>query len=237
MTQATTTRGGKVRVLLETSTPGTYAARCGFTSKSLTFTKGLEETTVPDCDDPDKIDWVGRDAVSLSLGVSGEGVLAAESVEAWLDAWESTESVGAKIEVEFPAKTITYTGRLHVETFSAEAPNGRRVTSSVSMQSDGEFVRTSASGQAPANTVLPTITGTAEVGETLTAVSGTWTGTAPLTYSYQWRANGIAIAGATAATLDLTSAHEGAAISVRVTASNGIGSAGASSAATAAVAP
>jgi len=142
MAQATTIRGGKVRVLLETETPGEYAAPCGFTSKSVTLTKGLEEVQVPDCDDPDKVDWVGRDAVSLSIGVSGEGVLAVESGETWLDAWESVESVGAKIEIEFPAKTITYTGKLHVESLELGAPNGRRVTNNVSMQSDGEMVRT-----------------------------------------------------------------------------------------------
>lgn len=146
MAAATTTKGGKVRVLLGTlpvipEDPITYAAPCGFTSKSLTLTKGLEETQVPDCTDPDKVDWIGRDAVSLSMSVSGEGVLASESVETWLDAWESIDSIPAKIEIEFPAKTITWTGNLHVESFSAEAPNGRRVTSSVSLQSDGEMVR------------------------------------------------------------------------------------------------
>ena len=146
MAAATTTKGGKVRVLLGTlpvnpEDPITYAAPCGFTSKSLTLTKGLEETQVPDCTDPDKVDWIGRDAVSLSMSVSGEGVLASESVETWLDAWESIDSIPAKIEIEFPAKTITWTGNLHVETFSAEAPNGRRVTSSVSLQSDGEMAR------------------------------------------------------------------------------------------------
>jgi hypothetical protein len=148
MAQPITIRGGKVRVLLGTPDaddgPMVYAAPCGFTSKSLTFNKALDESQVPDCDDPDKVDWLGRDAVSLSMSISGEGVLAAGSVTTWLDAWESPDSVPAKIEVQFPAKTITWTGLLHVETFSAEAPNGKRVTSSVSLQSDGAMTRTSA---------------------------------------------------------------------------------------------
>jgi hypothetical protein len=143
MTAATTIKGGKLRVLLDLTGSGTYAAPCGFSSKSLTFSKGLEEVNVPDCDDPDKVDWIGRDAVSLSIGVSGEGVLAVESGETWLDAWESIESVPAKIEIEFPAKTITYTGNMHVESLEMGAPNGRRVTNNVAMQSDGEMVRTS----------------------------------------------------------------------------------------------
>ncbi len=142
MAQATTIKGGKVRVLLDIDGNGTYEAPCGFSSRSITLTKGLEDVSVPDRDDPDKVDWVGRDATSLSIGVSGEGVLAVESGEDWLEAWESVDSVPAKIEIEFPARLITYTGRMHVETLELGAPNGRRVTNNVSMQSDGEMVRT-----------------------------------------------------------------------------------------------
>lgn len=142
MAKPTTLRGGKVRVLLgNDASPIVYAAPCGFTSKSITLSKGLEDVPMPDCDNPDKVDWPGRDAVSLSMAINGEGLMAQESVETWLDAWESVESVPAKIEWEFPAKTITWTGSVHVETVEASAPNGRRVTSNISMQSDGEMVR------------------------------------------------------------------------------------------------
>jgi hypothetical protein len=140
---ATTIKGGKVRVLLDINSTGTYAAPCGFLSKSVTFSKGLEESQIPDCDDPDAINWIGRDAVSLSMTVSGEGVLASESAETWLDAWENHESIPVKVEIEFPAKTITYTGNMHVESLELGAPNGRQVTNNTSMQSDGEMARTS----------------------------------------------------------------------------------------------
>jgi len=90
-------------------------------------------------------------------------------------------------------------------------------------------------GVPPTNTVIPVITGTAEVGETLTADTGTFTGDATITYERQWFAGGVAIAGATGATLVLTSAHLGKIISVRVIATNNVGSALAFSEATAAV--
>lgn len=142
MAQATTIRGGRVRILLGFgSAPIVYTAPCGFTSRSITFTKGLEEVNVPDCDDPDKIDWIGRDATSLSISVSGEGVLAYESTETWDEAWQSLDSVPAKIEIEWPAKTITWTGKLHIESMELGATNGTRATLNVSMQSDGAFVR------------------------------------------------------------------------------------------------
>jgi len=75
------------------------------------------------------------------MGISGEGVLAGESVETWLDAWEDVDSVPVKVEWEFPDKTITWTGHMHVETMEVGANNGERATNNVSMQSDGEMVR------------------------------------------------------------------------------------------------
>lgn len=142
MAQATTIKSGMVRVLLGSgSGPITYAALCGFTQRSITFSKNLEEVNIPDCDDPDKIDWIGRDATSLSMAISGEGVLAEESVEEWSDAMESTSSVPVKVEVEFPTKTLTWTGYMHIESMELGVANGGRATNNISMQSDGQMVR------------------------------------------------------------------------------------------------
>ncbi|MEO7269571.1 MAG: carboxypeptidase regulatory-like domain-containing protein, partial [Knoellia sp.] len=62
----------------------------------------------------------------------------------------------------------------------------------------------------------PTITGTKAVGSTLTAVPGTW-GPAPVTLAYQWFRSGVAITGATASTLALTTLDRGRTMTVRVT--------------------
>lgn len=142
MAQATTIRGGKIKVLIgNTASPIVYTAPCGFTQRSITLNKGLEEVNIPDCDDPDKVDWVGRDATNLSMSITGEGVLASESVETWLDAQESIDSVPVKIEWEFPAKTIVWTGHMHVESMEVGATNRQRATANVSLQSDGEMIR------------------------------------------------------------------------------------------------
>jgi hypothetical protein len=80
---------------------------------------------------------------------------------------------------------------------------------------------------APVNTVAPAISGTAQVGSTLTCSQGTWTGTAPITYAYQWKRNGSNISGATNSTYTIQVADGGTTVSCTVTATNSGGSASA----------
>jgi hypothetical protein len=91
----------------------------------------------------------------------------------------------------------------------------------------------------PSNTSLPTIIGSAQQGQTLTAATGSWSGTTPLSYSYQWSrcdsagASCSAIAGATATSYALSLADVESSVRVSLTASNSAGSVTATSNATA----
>lgn len=122
-------------------TPGviTYTAPCGLNSKTLTLTKNLQEVDIPDCDDPDKVSWIGRDAQNLSATVAGDGVLAAQSVPAWTAAFQSIDSINVEIEIEFETGTLVYTGKFQVDNLTFSAQQGQRVQLSINMQSDGEL--------------------------------------------------------------------------------------------------
>ena len=93
----------------------------------------------------------------------------------------------------------------------------------------------------PSNTSPPTISGTPREGETLTANPGSWSGTGPIVFAYQWQrcgqngANCSNIVGATAQTYRLTSPDVGRTLRVVVTATHATGSSTATSAPTAVV--
>jgi hypothetical protein len=88
----------------------------------------------------------------------------------------------------------------------------------------------------PNNTALPTFKGTLARGKVLTAFVGTWSGTTPMTYSYQWQrcprttTACTAIAGATRSTYTLAAADVGRRIRLSVNAANGAGATAATSA-------
>jgi thermitase len=100
-----------------------------------------------------------------------------------------------------------------------------------------------ASATAPADTAPPAISGTPQDGQKLTASSGTWSGSTPMSYAYQWNrcsstgGSCSAISGATSTGYTATSADVGDTLTVAVTASNSAGSAAAASAPTGSVVP
>jgi len=86
------------------------------------------------------------------------------------------------------------------------------------------------SADAPSNTAPPSISGRALRGATLTASTGSWSGSTPMAFRFQWlrcRSNGrhcFELHGETAGTYRLRDDDVGHRLRVRVTAANGAGS-------------
>ena len=101
---------------------------------------------------------------------------------------------------------------------------------------------TNRSSAAPSNTQPPVVSGTPEVGKNLTTTNGTWSGTTPLTFSYQWRrcdktgGSCANISGATDNTYPVQGADGGHTLRVAVTAKNSDGTDNATSVPTAVIA-
>jgi len=154
--------------------------------------------------------------------------------------WTRCDSTGASCSILAGATAATYS------IVTADQGNTLRVVvkatnnaGSASAQSQPSGPVTAASAAAPpSNTSPPTISGAAQVGQTLTASPGAWSGTAPISFAYQWvrcdssGGSCTSVASATAATYVPVSGDAGSTFRVNVTASNTAGQASARSAQT-----
>jgi len=161
--------------------------------------------------------------VQLSQTNAGQALLRSQN-------WKSAQSAGqvtaylsyGKVYVQTTATTeVPLTG-----TSVGEAYGGQR--SGWATVAAGPPVAFSIAD--PSNTSPPTVSGNAWEGQTLTAGSGSWSGTAPITYAYQWQrcdaagADCVSTAGATSQTYAVTAADIGSRLRVVVTASNSVSS-------------
>ncbi|MGK3093870.1 hypothetical protein ACG93S_28305 [Streptomyces sp. WAC01490] len=106
-----------------------------------------------------------------------------------------------------PAKLLAKKITVTVTARRSGHPDGQSMSAAVTV----------AKGEAPKASAKPVISGKAKVGAKLTAGAGKWS-LKPTSYSYQWYANGKAIAKATGSKLTLKAAQRGKKITVKVTA-------------------
>ena len=123
-------------------------------------------------------------------------------------------------------------------TFGVDAYNATQHSTQATLSTATAACST---GTAPVNTGAPVVTGLAQVGSLLTTTNGTWSGTTPMTFTYQWYdcdSTGAActpISTPSSASYTLTSTDLNHTIRAQVTAKNTVSSASAMSAPTAVV--
>lgn len=123
--------------------PEVFAAPCGLTSKAFNQTSNTQDTTVPDCDDPDAPAFIERAVDSQTAEISGSGVLAKEAFDAVWQPWFASAmpkncriGLGAIPDVSTGAY---YEGAFILSQFNMTASRGQKVNVEVTMVSDGEW--------------------------------------------------------------------------------------------------
>jgi RTX calcium-binding nonapeptide repeat (4 copies)/WD40-like Beta Propeller Repeat len=176
-------------------------------------------------------------AISTTTGLDGSITSYSATTGIWTGSptitfryqWRRCDSAGANCVDIAGATTSTY--------FPASTDIGSRLRVAVTATNDfGNATAVSEpaavlAGTAPTNTFRPAISGTAESGQSLFAGNGTWSGSTPLTFTYEWRrcnatgASCTPIVGATSQTYIVQPGDVGATLVVAVTAKNSAGSA------------
>ena len=186
---------------------------------------------------PSKLE--GDQTVSGTASDSGSGVaswqlqIAAEGSSEWTSACPAQTSPVSGSTYDCTVESLSYAnGSYELRALVTDKAGNTYATPGAS---------TRIANEPPQNVTPPSISGTPQRGQTLSAAAGSWSGSAPLTYAYQWqRCNGggegcADVSGATGAKYRITLADLGSTLRVIVTASNPLGSAQATSTATAAV--
>jgi hypothetical protein len=208
----------------------------GFATATSAPTAKVAPIVPPSNTSPPAISGLAQDGQTLS---ASQGTWSGTTPMTFAYQWSDCDSSGANCSPIAGA-----TGSMYKLT-SADVGSTVVVAVTASNQA-GSATATSAptlvvAAVAPANVSPPTIAGVAQQGQTLSASQGSWSGTTPISYAYQWQrcsssgSNCAPIAGATATTYTLTSADVGSTLVVTVTARNAVGSSSANSAASAVV--
>lgn len=184
---------------------------------------------------------------SGTIGVSYGGDYFSTTGKLALDAWGSlsaqvvVDGSGSTISITLNGKSVYQaTGNLGSAGIATMQIGNDTAKQAGSVVVDNLAAQSGSSSKPdpPVESTPPSISGTPQQGQTLTASPGSWGGTQPISYTYQWlRCNSsgascAAIKGATGTSYVATSADVGSTLRVRVKATNSAGSSTAKSAQT-----
>ncbi len=114
-------------------------------ARGITFNANTTEDSIPDCDDLQKLQWLIREKVSLSVDVTGAGKVHKADVKTLVD-WQQSPDPKSCIVVlddSDPANVIQFEGFYHLTTFSMSGdPGSPSVTGDIALQSSGEVTAT-----------------------------------------------------------------------------------------------
>lgn len=137
-----------VKLLLKVgngASPEVFTAFCTVNAaRGISFTAAMREFNIPDCADPDEIAWVAREAESLSVNVTGAGILDTGDTEDFYDWWVSGESKNCQIVVDVPSADggVIFEGLFKLPEWSITGDRGAKQEASLTLASDGEVTCT-----------------------------------------------------------------------------------------------
>ncbi|MBD3818403.1 MAG: hypothetical protein IE912_05780 [Brevundimonas diminuta] len=134
-------RGVKLLVkVARPATPTVFETFCTINAeRGITFTAGVNEQEVIDCEDIEAVAWVLREKTNLSAAITGSGTVNTPDIDIFYDWLIDPDSWPTKTIIDVPAGDggIVFTGKMHLTEFSVTGNKGEKMQASTSMSSDG----------------------------------------------------------------------------------------------------
>lgn len=133
--------------------PEEFAPMCSINAaRGLTFTANMSEDSIPDCDDLEKIQWLIREKVSLSVDATGSGKSNKKDVPVLFEWWKSPDPKRCQMVLDDPDPTlvITFEGDYHLSNMTlAGDPGTPTASGDIALSSTGEVTATYGTAVAP----------------------------------------------------------------------------------------
>lgn len=130
----------RIKVFDGGGTPN-FILLCGLTTKSFNQSKEMNDFTVPDCDDPEKIVAVQRRARTKALEVSGAGVFNPADRERLQEMFDDEEPRTLRIELNVPLADGGghWSGDFHLSQFNITGDDEGLMQADMTFLSHGEW--------------------------------------------------------------------------------------------------
>ena len=129
------------RVLIQIgdgASPETFAHPCLINAaRNIEMTVATVESVIPDCANQEAPAWVQHDKNSLSVSITGEGVMDAAAAEEYVNWFKSPDPKNVRAVINNGGTGQTLTGQFHLTSLSVGGPREERVTASLTLQSTG----------------------------------------------------------------------------------------------------
>lgn len=117
--------------------PETFASYCSINAeKGISFTAETNDVAIPDCTDLELVDWIAREKVSLSAGITGSGMLDKADVPKFYAFLTDDDSRNCRLTIPGPGGTL-FSGKFHLTAFDVTGARNDRATCSITLASDG----------------------------------------------------------------------------------------------------
>jgi predicted secreted protein len=122
--------------------PEVFGPFCSINAeRGISFTAETNDVALPDCTDLELVDWIAREKVSLSAGITGSGMLDKADVPKFYAFLADTESRGCRLTIPGPGGTL-FAGKFHLTGFEITGARNERSTCSITLASDGPVTAT-----------------------------------------------------------------------------------------------